>query len=145
MRRHSRHHYRLGAPEVGADLAPVTPAAPALPSRSGGGLLTPKTGDMLVGAGLLTALGVIGYYVYKGGDISELWSRLTSSAAGPRLSPGGHALPPDRPSKPVTGSVGTIYGSTLPSGIFNYIPKGLPSGQGGTGTAGSSRPTVDMY
>jgi len=154
MRRHSRHHYRLGAPEVGADIAP---AAPSAPSRAGA-FLTPKTGNLLVGAGLLTALGVVGYYVYKGGSLTDLWSRLTASAAGeesagasaaiaaPKLCtvtlPSGATVSRPCNAFQATGPMATY---TPPSSIANYIPQGLPSGRGGGGAGGVYRPAMDVY
>lgn len=75
---HRRHpHYRLGDPEtITGDF--TTPAAPLAPRAAGGGFLTPKTGGTMIGAGLLLGLGVVGYYVYKGGSLTDLWDKLTA-------------------------------------------------------------------
>jgi hypothetical protein len=141
---HRRHpHYRLGDPEV---ITGDFTTAPLAPRASGGGFLTPKTGNLLVGAGLLTALGVVGYYVYKGGSLTDLWDKLT--AGEKRLSPGGHELPPERESRPVVAVRPSVFVSPirpLPSGVASYIPSQLPSGRGGTGAGSVYRPAVDMY
>lgn len=125
MPRHSSH-YRLGAPEDA--LAPI--------DTRGGGLLTPSNANMLLGAGLLLGLGVVGYYVWKGGSLTELWSRLTAGAA-PRetrtmqLRPG------------VTVEV-PVFKAGEPAPVWKYIPPELTASQRAAGAAQTGKSGVGV-
>ena len=119
MRRPYRYRRQLSQAGATSGEFAIEPARPA-----GGGLVTRQNANALLGAGLLLGIGAIGYYVWKGGALGDLFGRLFGGGSADVTPEPQPVRPWDR--LPVVLAPPPA-GTSVPVGPINPASWGAPS------------------